>query len=167
VSSSLKLWKRVSDARTLQSLAKPAFPASAAPKNFRHQIYSRSWQGAGQPTIKLSSASAIYVVYFHIMHRTLSFPFRGRSVLYFVVRPNFFDRLLRYRIAGHYPQTPGILPIVHLELFTLMTLLNAGFSPQIEKDNRYNCLHVLASSGEPLLVEALLETGRYWRGFWH
>jgi ankyrin repeat protein len=82
------------------------------------------------------------------------FDTRGFSAFYYSVRPNLFERILRF-VPGavHAPSRTAR----NLEIEAIKMLLEVGSNMEIHKENFFNCLHVLASVDDVDIFKVVLE----------
>ena len=81
----------------------------------------------------------------------------GLSLLYYAVRPDIFTRLFHVgRSDIEATQTQGTL-LCQRQLEVINMLLAAGISTQVTSKNEFNIIHLLASFGEPDLLDAVLK----------
>jgi ankyrin repeat protein len=83
-----------------------------------------------------------------------TFDTRGFSAFYYSVRPNLFERILRF-VPGavHAPSRTAR----SLEIEAIKMLLEAGSNMEVYKENFFNCLHVLASVDDVDIFKVVLE----------
>ena len=88
-----------------------------------------------------------------------SFDARGFYSIYYAIRPNIFDRILRYR-----PNTegqninPDVAPFVARQIEVVQLLLDSGSGTAVHKEDLFNCLHMTAAVGELGMLKYLLQT---------
>lgn len=87
-----------------------------------------------------------------------SFDARGFSSIYYAIRPNIFDRILRYR-----PNTkgqninPDVAPFVTRQIEVVKLLLHSGSGIVLHKKDLFNCLHMTSAVGELEMLRYLLQ----------
>ena len=83
-----------------------------------------------------------------------TFDTRGFSAFYYSVRPNLFERILRF-VPGavHAPSRTAR----SLEIEAIKMLLEAGSNMEVYKENFFKCLHVLASVDDVDIFKVVLE----------
>jgi ankyrin repeat protein len=85
------------------------------------------------------------------------FDSKGYSAFYYSIRPNLFERILRFVPAPvHNPSQTAR----SLETETIKTLVENGSNMQIHTKNFFNCFHVLASVEDVEIFKVVLEHDR-------
>ena len=82
----------------------------------------------------------------------------GFSALYYAIRPDILDRMLRYPVHTQQPQSyiARLFPVVERELTVITTLLDSGSELTIHKDKAFSCLHLAAALTHPKVLSLLL-----------
>lgn len=87
------------------------------------------------------------------------FDVRGFSPIYYAVRPNIFDRILRYQPSGEEPSNgQHLAPFMAREIQVIEILLESGSNLVVHHQSLFNCLHITAAVGEREILECLLQT---------
>ena len=90
-----------------------------------------------------------------------TFDKHGYSVFYYAVRPDLFDRLLRFvPEEGYDPPPSDIPPVIARELKVIDMLLASGSNMDVKSAQIFNCLHLIAAFGEPHILESILRRKR-------
>ena len=87
-----------------------------------------------------------------------SFDARGFYSIYYAIRPNIFDRILRYRLNTKGQNiNPNVAPFVARQIEIVQLLLDSGSRTAMHKENLFNCLHMTAAVGELGMLKYLLQ----------
>lgn len=96
----------------------------------------------------------------HLSHIN-AFDKHGYSAFYYAVRPDLFDRLLRFvPEEGYDPPPSDIPPVIARELKVIDMLLASGSNMDVNSAQLFNCLHLTAAFGEPHILESILRQKR-------
>ena len=88
-----------------------------------------------------------------------SFDARGFYSIYYAIRPNIFDRILRYRHNAEGQNINlDVAPFMARQIEVIQLLLDSGSGTAVHKDDLFNCLHMTAAVGELGMLKYLLQT---------
>ena len=88
-----------------------------------------------------------------------SFDTRGFSSLYYAIRPNIFDRILRYQHSTEDSSNEqGVAPFMTRQIQVIDSLLTSGCTLNMHRQSLFNALHVTAAVGEHDVLKYLLQT---------